>query len=717
MNPVKVVPEWYKNYRFVLIESMDDLRESFREVEGKKYFISFDTETSGLDPESSSIVGFSYCIDGKSAYYVAVDHFISDYNLGEESLDFIYDKMCNASRVIMYNARFDMRMMEYWGYNADIHKDRFKYIKYDMSKVVIFDVSNSCWLADTNMKFPSLKECALRFLGYKMQSFAEVSDGVENFYYIDPKDCYFYASSDALCTFLLVGVTIKYFTESGYAGKMDNLVLYPLMHYEQEKIYLDSVVLDNLRNKCRVRLDSLEREIYNEVGYVFKLNSPAQVSDAFSRLGIDTGSRTKTGYMKTGIDILGELPEDVRLKNPALSKFIEYKSLFKFLSSYVEVLYNISIDKGYSRCSYKTQQVPTGRLASGKDSKNRFFSEFNIQSSPKPHPMFYYVLDEGDRSIYSKKDNIIMGYKFIPVVYDESGKEIKGNTLYDNYLGVVEGANPDDNVRAAFIPKSKRDDTDDEWVFCSIDFSGQELRLAANFSREPVWVNAFKSGEDIHKQTAYSIWGEERYDKEKRKMAKGANFSVIYGAQSVSFVGTGKTNERPDGMSLVEAEEFFNNYRNGLPTLFSYQERLVMSCKRRGVVSTFFGRPRRVKYYFENRQAGFGSRSILNSPIQGTAGDVLKVVMIKLWNKVLNNPEYMDDVMFKSTVHDEINYGIRASRLNEIGRVLENTMIFTVPEWEVPLTVEVSFGWSWGTLFSFVWNDEKGHYEPKREWV
>jgi DNA polymerase I-like protein with 3'-5' exonuclease and polymerase domains len=91
--------------------------------------------------------------------------------------------------------------------------------------------------------------------------------------------------------------------------------------------------------------------------------------------------------------------------------------------------------------------------------------------------------------------------------------------------------------------------------------------------------------------------------------------------------------------------------------------------------------------------------------------------MIKLWNKVLNNPEYMDDVMFKSTVHDEINYGIRASRLNEIGRVLENTMIFTVPEWEVPLTVEVSFGWSWGTLFSFVWNDEKGHYEPKREWV
>jgi DNA polymerase-1 len=167
-------------------------------------------------------------------------------------------------------------------------------------------------------------------------------------------------------------------------------------------------------------------------------------------------------------------------------------------------------------------------------------------------------------------------------------------------------------------------------------------------------------------------------------------------------------------MTMAEADEFFTNYKNGLPTLFNYQARLIMRSRNSGVVTTFFGRPRRVKYYFENRQIGFGKRTVLNSPIQGTAGDVLKIVMCKLWKYVLNHPDYKDDVMFKSTVHDEVNYGVRASRLNEIGRLLEKTMEFNVAEWAIPLTVEVSFGWTWGTTFAYEWNEEKGHYIPKK---
>jgi len=245
--------------------------------------------------------------------------------------------------------------------------------------------------------------------------------------------------------------------------------------------------------------------------------------------------------------------------------------------------------------------------------------------------------------------------------------------------------------------------------------SGQELRLVANFSNEPVWLNAFKSGGDIHKSTAYSVWGEENYDKDKRKMAKGCNFSIIYGAEAMSFVGDGKTKERPNGMTLAEAEEFFEKYKKGLPTLISYQERLIRSCKQRGTVCTYFGRPRRVKYYFENRQIGFGKRTILNSPIQGTAGDVLKIVMCKLWKNMLKLDEYREDVHFKSTVHDEINYGVRSNKLNEIARKLENLMTFHITEWQVPLTVEVSFGWSWGNLVTFSWDENKGQYVPKNE--
>jgi DNA polymerase I-like protein with 3'-5' exonuclease and polymerase domains len=717
--PVRVVPEWHKHFKFTLVENLEQLYLSFQGFIAGQTLMSFDTETSGLDPENSSIVGFSYSLDGSSAYYVAVNHYLGKFNLGEVALDFIYERMCEAKKVFMFNARFDIRMMEYWGYDKRIHLGRFMYVKYDMSKVPYYDVAVPVWLADTNVKMPSLKDSVLHFLGYKMQTYAEVSDGAENFYYINPADCFFYASADALCTYQLAEKTIKYYQEAGFISKVDIRVLYPLMHYEQEKTYLDTSILSTLVRSCLERLETLERTVYNSVGYIFKLNSPAQVSDAFSGLGIDTGSKTKTGYMKTGIDELEALPESIKKQHPALASFIEYKTLYKFMSSYAKVLLEISQEKGFVRCSYKTTQVPTGRLASGKDTKNTFFSEYNVQSSPKPHPLFYYVLDLGDRNLCRKKDNIIMGYQFVPVQYrknDETGKQeqIDGKELYPNYMFVAEGADTKMNIRSAFLPVLDRESNEDEWVWCSIDFSGQELRLAANFSQEPVWVDAFRSGGDIHRSTAYSIWGEENYDKEKRKMAKGANFAIIYGAEAMSFIGEGKTAEKPDGMSEDEAQEFFAKYKQGLPTLFKYQERLIRRSRSDGTVRTFFGRPRRVKFYFENRQIGFGKRTILNSPIQGSAGDVLKIVMCQLWQGVLNAPEYKDDVMFKITVHDEINYGIRVNRLNEIARKLENTMTFDVVEWSVPLTVEVSLGWSWGMTFAFEWDSNKGHYVPKK---
>jgi hypothetical protein len=362
--------------------------------------------------------------------------------------------------------------------------------------------------------------------------------------------------------------------------------------------------------------------------------------------------------------------------------------------------------------------VPTGRLASGKDLKNTFFSEINVQSIPKPHPQFYYVVDTEDRNNNSKENNILMGYQFIPVQYiknEQTGKKemVNGKSLFPGYMGITEGMSQKQNARLAFLPIPYKEENIEDWAWVGIDFSGQELRLAANFSREPVWINAFLSGGDIHKETAYTIWGKENYDKDKRKMAKGANFAIIYGAEDVSFVGDGKTEERPQGMGMVEAQEFYADFKKGLPTLFSYQERLVRQCRKSGSVYTYFGRPRRVKFYFENRQAGFGKRTILNDPIQGAAGDVLKIVMCKVWKEVLNNDEYKDDSMFKITVHDEINYGIRISRLNEITRKLEKSMTFNLAEWPIPLIVEVSIGWSWGGQFTFLWDNERQEYYPK----
>lgn len=162
---VQSVPEksdWFKGFNFLLIESMQDLEDSFKNFEDGKTFIALDTETSDLDPENLELVGYSYCMDGKNAYYVPINHFNYGHNLGEEAVAYIYDKMCRARQVFMYNVKFDARVFEYRGFkelSEEDKKKRFMFVRYDMSKVKLFDVMIPCWLSDTNVKMPSLKMC------------------------------------------------------------------------------------------------------------------------------------------------------------------------------------------------------------------------------------------------------------------------------------------------------------------------------------------------------------------------------------------------------------------------------------------------------------------------------------------------------------------------------------------------------------------------------
>lgn len=235
VGAVPKVDSWYKNFNFVLVESMEDLENIFKDK--KDYYMAFDTETTGLNFEEIDLVGYSFCLDGKTAYYVPVYHFQYGGNLGEESVKFIYERMCEAKKVFMYNMRYDARIMEYYGYKenkADLDKRRWMYVKFDMSKVDYYDVSVPVWLADTNQKYPSLKWSSLHFLGIEQLHFDEVIENAGSFFYLNPsenQDTVFYAAADALCTFLLATATVKYFSEGKYSAKFDNMMLYPLLHY------------------------------------------------------------------------------------------------------------------------------------------------------------------------------------------------------------------------------------------------------------------------------------------------------------------------------------------------------------------------------------------------------------------------------------------------------------------------------------------------------
>lgn len=714
VGAVPKIENWYKNFNFVLVESMEDLESIFKDK--KDYYMAFDTETTGLDFEEIDLVGYSFCLDGKTAYYVPVYHFQYEGNLGEESVKFIYERMCEAKKVFMYNMRYDARIMEYYGYKenkADLDKRRWMYAKFDMSKVDYYDVSVPVWLADTNQKYPSLKWSSLHFLGIEQLHFDEVIENAGSFFYLNPsenEDTVFYAAADALCTFLLATATVKYFTEAKHSAKFDNLMLYPLLHYENEKIWLDGDVLKNLYITATDRVDRMERDVYAMIGGQINLNSPVQVAQAFERLGIDTGERTSKGTMSVGIKILADLPKEYVEKFPALKSYINYKKTAKLLSSYIKPLMKEYERRGYCRFAYKTTEVPTGRLACGKDGKNSFFSPVNAQSLPKPHVKMEDVFDLGDRNLFSKKDNIIMGYKFVYSSYDEEGKHIIPDD--PTYIGWVEGMDDDLNIRMAISPKMLEDSNDDEFLYTSFDYAAEELRIAANLSREPNWVNAFTSGDDIHKSTACAIWGEEHYNRDYRKMAKYANFSILYGASSHSLYA----DSRYGFKSLQEAEDFYNKYKKALPTLFQWQDRLIYSARRKGMLQTFFGRPRRLRSYYENKQIGFANRSAGNTSVQGVAGDILKMVMIKLWRALFNNEEFKNDVAWRVAIHDEIGYTIRATKLMRILKIIKETQSVKLPEWPVEIITDPSVGWSMGRVYDFHMvegDSELGyHFEP-----
>lgn len=714
VGAVPKIENWYKNFNFVLVESMEDLESIFKDK--KDYYMAFDTETTGLDFEEIDLVGYSFCLDGKTAYYVPVYHFQYDGNLGEESVKFIYERMCEAKKVFMYNMRYDARIMEYYGYKenkADLDKRRWMYAKFDMSKVDYYDVSVPVWLADTNQKYPSLKWSSLHFLGIEQLHFDEVIENAGSFFYLNPsenQDTVFYAAADALCTFLLATATVKYFTEAKHSAKFDNLMLYPLLHYENERIWLDGDVLKNLYIIATDRVDKMERDVYAMIGGQINLNSPVQVAQAFERLGIDTGERTSKGTMSVGIKILADLPKEYVEKFPALKSYINYKKTAKLISSYIKPLLKEYERRGYCRFAYKTTEVPTGRLACGKDGKNSFFSPINAQSLPKPHVKMEDVFDLGDRNLFSKKDNIIMGYKFVYSSYDEEGKHIIPDD--PTYIGWVEGMDDDLNIRMAISPKMLEDSNDDEFLYSSFDYAAEELRIAANLSREPNWVDAFVHGDDIHKRTAVAIWGEEHYNRDYRKMAKYANFSILYGASSHSLYA----DSRYGFKSLQEAEDFYNKYKKALPTLFQWQDRLIYSARRKGMLQTFFGRPRRLRSYYENKQIGFANRSAGNTSVQGVAGDILKMVMIKLWRALFNNEEFKNDVAWRVAIHDEIGYTIRATKLMRVLKIIKETQSVKLPEWPVEIITDPSVGWSMGRVYDFHMVEDDSelgyHFEP-----
>jgi hypothetical protein len=325
--------------------------------------------------------------------------------------------------------------------------------------------------------------------------------------------------------------------------------------------------------------------------------------------------------------------------------------------------------------------VPTGRLAAGSYSaKNvkksekhtHYYCDMNFQALSKPMQI--------KRTVYYNEETYQITYE--PPAPDVARDWLKPY-LVETGLNLL-------NLRKAFVSPGP------DWLCMCIDFSGQELRIAANLSLEEVWIDALLHGRDLHEETAKAIWGAENYDKNKRKKAKVASFACLFG-------GNAYTLSKKLGISMAEAEDFYRKYQAALPRLFQWFDEVHNKARRFGYVITPFSVPRRLKFYYSlgRKYAGYADRSAVNTIVQGSAGMMMRICLIKI-HDLINLPGglFYGDAMFRGTIHDEIDFVVKKSRLKEFVDVITGIMEGSgKKDWRVPMEVEVSIGNNWGEVF------------------
>jgi DNA polymerase I len=239
-------------------------------------------------------------------------------------------------------------------------------------------------------------------------------------------------------------------------------------------------------------------------------------------------------------------------------------------------------------------------------------------------------------------------------------------------------------IRKAFIPRNE------DFVLVSADYSQIELRIVAAISGDVNMCEAFKTGKDIHTATAAKVFGVEEKDvtKEMRYKAKSVNFGIIYGQGAFGLADN-------LGISRAEAKEIIDNYKKQFPNIQKYMDDTINFCKENGYVQTLMGRKRWLKDInsanFTVR--GFAERNAINSPIQGTAADMIKLAMIKI-DAAFTQHNFKSKMLLQ--VHDELVFDAHKDEVEKIKPVILNCMqtALALPH-NVPTDAEIGVGKNW----------------------
>ena len=237
-------------------------------------------------------------------------------------------------------------------------------------------------------------------------------------------------------------------------------------------------------------------------------------------------------------------------------------------------------------------------------------------------------------------------------------------------------------IRKAFTPRDK------DFILMCADYSQIELRIIASLSGDLNMINAFNKGEDIHTSTAARIFNvpHNKVSREQRGNAKTVNFGIIYGVSAFGL-------SQQTNLNRKESKILIDNYYENYPTLREYISKQIDFARENGYVETLMGRRR----YLTNINSQNGmirsadERNAINAPIQGSAADIIKIAMKNIFN-IFNEKQFKSKMILQ--VHDELVFDVHLSELNEIEKVVKNSMENAVTL-DIPIKVDIGSGKNW----------------------
>ncbi len=237
-------------------------------------------------------------------------------------------------------------------------------------------------------------------------------------------------------------------------------------------------------------------------------------------------------------------------------------------------------------------------------------------------------------------------------------------------------------IRTAFVPGGKK------WVLMSADYSQIELRIVAHLSKDQTLTESFRHNEDIHRRTASKVFAVEMDDvsPEMRRQAKVVNFGIIYGQTDFGL-------SEELGIPREEAKRFKDAYFENYPGVKEFMDKIIAEAKEKGYAMTLLGRKRRIPEFQSNQfnVRMFAERTAINTPVQGTAADMIKIAMINIHKKMCDQDLKAKMIL---QVHDELVFDVPEQEVDALSELVKKEMEGAI-KLDVPVVVDVGTGNNW----------------------